>query len=89
MKNTGTKNSLNLLNSFHEKLKGWFISKQVPTPSPSNTPRVSLKKTVAVSDVVVERNSPSTSGSSNSSGEASKTPVTQVLSRFRATRVQQ
>jgi len=64
-------------------------TEKVTTPSPSNTPRVSLKKTVAVSDVVVERNSPSTSGSSNSSGEASKTPVTQVLSRFRATRVQQ
>jgi len=60
--------------------------KQVTTP-PSNTPRVSLKKPVAVSDVVVERKAPSTS--SNSSGEASKTPVTQVLSRFRATRVQQ
>jgi len=63
---------------------------KVTNPPPSNTPRVSLKKPVAVSDIVVERKSPaSTSGSSNSSGEPSKTPVTQKLSRFRATRVYQ
>jgi len=64
-------------------------TEQVTTQAPLNTPRVSLKKPVAVSDVVVERKSPSGNGNSNSSGEASKTPVTQVLSRFRATRVHQ
>jgi len=57
----------------------------IKTEPVGSTPKVTLEpKIQAVSDVVIERGT-----GSNNSGESSKTPVTQVLSRFRATRVHQ
>lgn len=61
-----------------------------PLPSVETSPvKISSKpKVTAVSDVVIEREAPKSSGQ-NSPSENPKTPVTQVFSRFRATRVHQ